>query len=47
LLSNIVTLNNRVDQSLMWERLVATLSLFFGMLALLLACIGLYGCDES
>jgi ABC-type antimicrobial peptide transport system permease subunit len=25
------------------ERLVATLSLFFGLLALLLACIGLYG----
>jgi len=43
LLTNIATLGERVDQSLMQERLVATLSLFFGALALLLACIGLYG----
>jgi putative ABC transport system permease protein len=43
LLTNIATLNEQVDQSLLQERLVATLSLFFGALALLLACIGLYG----
>jgi ABC-type antimicrobial peptide transport system permease subunit len=38
-----MTLNEQVDQSLLQERLVATLSLFFGLLALLLASIGLYG----
>jgi len=42
-LTNIVTLNEQVNQSLLQERLVATLSLFFGLLALLLACLGLYG----
>jgi predicted permease len=42
-LTNIATLNEQVDQSLLQERLVATLSLFFGLLALLLASIGLYG----
>jgi len=43
LLTKIATLNEQVDQSLLQERLVATLSLFFGLLALLLASIGLYG----
>lgn len=43
LVTNIATLDEQVDQSLLQERLVATLSLFFGLLALLLACIGLYG----
>jgi putative ABC transport system permease protein len=43
MLTNVVTLNEQIDQSLMQERLIATLSLFFGLLALLLACIGLYG----
>jgi predicted permease len=43
LLTDIATLNEQVDQSLLQEQLVATLSLFFGLLALLLACIGLYG----
>ncbi|MBO0858642.1 MAG: FtsX-like permease family protein, partial [Chloracidobacterium sp.] len=43
LITNIATLNEQIDQSLVQERLVATLSLFFGALALLLACIGLYG----
>jgi predicted permease len=43
LLTNITTLNEQVNQSLLQERLVATLSLFFGVLALLLASIGLYG----
>jgi ABC-type antimicrobial peptide transport system permease subunit len=43
MLTNVGTLSERVDQSLLKERLIATLSLFFGLLALLLACIGLYG----
>src|SRR5262249_49334335 len=43
LVTYIATLNEQVDQSLLQERLLATLSLFFGLLALLLACIGLYG----
>ncbi len=37
------TLVAQGEQSLMKERLLATLSSFFGSLALLLACIGLYG----
>jgi len=43
LVTSVATLGERVDQSLLQERLVATLSLFFGLLALLLACVGLYG----
>jgi ABC-type antimicrobial peptide transport system permease subunit len=37
------TLAEQVDDSLVEERLLATLSTFFGALALLLAMIGLYG----
>jgi predicted permease len=37
------TLVAQAEQSLMKERLLATLSSFFGALALLLACVGLYG----
>jgi predicted permease len=37
------TLNQNVDHELVQEKLVARLSSFFGGLALLLACIGLYG----
>jgi putative ABC transport system permease protein len=37
------TLSEQVDRSITQERLVATLSGFFGALALLLACVGLYG----
>jgi putative ABC transport system permease protein len=43
LVTYIATLDEQVDQSLLQERLLATLALFFGMLALLLACVGLYG----
>jgi len=43
LITSIATLNERVSASLIKERLIATLSLFFGLLALLLASIGLYG----
>jgi ABC-type antimicrobial peptide transport system permease subunit len=35
--------SQQADESLAQERLFATLSSFFGVLALLLACIGLYG----
>jgi len=41
--SDVKTLAEQVDQSLYQERLVSTLSTFFGVLALLLACVGLYG----
>ncbi|MGD0045598.1 MAG: ABC transporter permease [Bryobacteraceae bacterium] len=37
------TLRAEAEQSLLKERLLATLSSFFGALALLLACVGLYG----
>lgn len=37
------TQSQQADESLTQERLFATLSSFFGVLALLLACIGLYG----
>jgi predicted permease len=37
------TLTEQVDQSLYQEKLISTLSSFFGALALILACIGLYG----
>ena len=43
LVTDIVTLNEQIDQSLLQERLVATLSLFFGLVALVLAATGLYG----
>ena len=40
---DIKTQSEQADESLTQERLFATLSSFFGVLALLLACIGLYG----
>jgi predicted permease len=43
LLTNIATLDEQVGQSLLQERLLSTLALLFGLLALLLACVGLYG----
>jgi putative ABC transport system permease protein len=36
-------MNEVVDDSLMQERFVAQLGVFFGLSALLLACVGLYG----
>jgi predicted permease len=41
--TDVKTLAEQVDQSLYQERLVSTLSSFFGALALMLACMGLYG----
>lgn len=42
-LLNMRTLEHDVDESILVERLVATLSGFFGVLALLLSAVGLYG----
>jgi predicted permease len=42
-ISNVMTESESIDQLLFQERLIARLSSFFGGLALLLACIGLYG----
>ena len=41
--SSVKTLETQLDDSLVSERLVASLSELFGFLALLLTCIGLYG----
>jgi predicted permease len=41
--SDVKTLDEQVDQSLIQERLVAALSSLFGVLALLLVAVGLYG----
>jgi len=40
---NVVTFTEQVNELLVQERLIATLSSFFGLLALLLICVGLYG----
>jgi predicted permease len=42
-LRDVSTQSQQIDRLLFQERLVARLSGFFGLLALLLACIGLYG----
>jgi len=42
-LYNVKTFSDQIDESISQERLVASLSSFFGLLALLLASIGLYG----
>jgi predicted permease len=43
MIRRIATLSDQVDQTLAAERLVMRLCSFFGILALLLACLGLYG----
>jgi ABC-type antimicrobial peptide transport system permease subunit len=40
---SVKTLDNQLDDSLLQERLVASLSELFDLLALLLTCVGLYG----
>jgi ABC-type antimicrobial peptide transport system permease subunit len=40
---SVKTLDNQLNDSLVQERLVASLSELFGLLALLLTCVGLYG----
>ena len=42
-LRNVTTESQQIDRLLFQERLVARLSVFLGLLALALACIGLYG----
>ncbi len=42
-LFNVTTQSHQIDRLLFQERLVARLAGFFGVLALVLACIGLYG----
>jgi ABC-type antimicrobial peptide transport system permease subunit len=42
-LSGMRTLNDQMDDSLLQERLIASLASLFGLLAVLLACVGLYG----
>jgi predicted permease len=40
---DVVTLSDQIGRSLVQQKLVARLASFFGLLALLLACVGLYG----
>jgi predicted permease len=42
-ITEVKTLAAQIDETLAQERLVATLAGFFGLLALLLSCLGLYG----
>jgi predicted permease len=42
-ISNVTTLNEQVNRSITNQRLVAQLSTFFGLLAIFLSCIGIYG----
>src|SRR4029434_5055251 len=42
-IDDVVTLSDHIGRSLVQQKLVARLATFFGLLALLLACIGLYG----
>ncbi|MFZ1032618.1 MAG: FtsX-like permease family protein, partial [Candidatus Acidiferrales bacterium] len=42
-LFNVTTESQQIDRLLFQERLVARLSAFFALLALVLACVGLYG----
>jgi predicted permease len=42
-LFNVITESEQIDRLLFQERLVARLSSFFALLALVLACVGLYG----
>ncbi len=42
-IDDVVSLEDHIGRSLVQQKLVARLATFFGLLALLLACIGLYG----
>jgi predicted permease len=46
-LFGVKTLNEQIDETLVQERIVALLSSLFGIVALLLACVGLYGVMSS
>jgi ABC-type antimicrobial peptide transport system permease subunit len=43
MITNVSTMENQVEHSIVTERSVSMLSIGFGILALVLACIGLYG----
>ena len=42
-IDDVVSLSDHIGRSLVQQKLVARLASFFGLLALLLACVGLYG----
>jgi len=42
-IDDVVSLSDHIGRSLVQQKLVARLATFFGLLALLLACVGLYG----
>jgi len=42
-IDDVVSLTDHIGRSLVQQKLIARLASFFGLLALLLACIGLYG----
>jgi predicted permease len=42
-IDDVVSLSDHISRSLVQQKLVARLASFFGLLALLLACVGLYG----
>lgn len=42
-ITNVQSMSERVDESIVGQRLVAQLATFFGLLALFLVCIGTYG----
>jgi len=42
-IDDVVSLSDQIGRSLVQQKLVARLASFFGLLALLLACVGLYG----
>jgi ABC-type antimicrobial peptide transport system permease subunit len=42
-IDDVVSLSDHVGRSLVQQKLIARLAAFFGLLALLLACVGLYG----
>jgi len=43
LINHVTTLEDKVDGSIATQRLIAQLSAFFGVLAVFLACLGIYG----
>jgi predicted permease len=46
-IDDVVSLSDHIGRSLVRQKLVARLASFFGLLALLLACVGLYGVMSS
>jgi predicted permease len=42
-IDEVISFSEQIDRSLVQQKLIARLAAFFGLLALLLACVGLYG----